>query len=80
MSRTAVDLSFAGAEVTWLACVRVAVRVVGGSKAHSMSRSGGRRSGQGRYTFLVARRVWVTEISVLTVYLAAPLVVPSQST
>ena len=58
VSRAAVDLSFAGAKGTWLARVRVAARVVGGSKTHSRSRSGGRRGGRGRDTSLVARRVY----------------------
>ena len=41
--RTAVELSFAGAEGTWLARVRVSDRVVGSSKTHSGSSSGSRR-------------------------------------
>ena len=54
--RTAVDLSFAGPEGTWLALVRVSAPVVGSSKAHSRSCSGGRRGGRGCETSLVARR------------------------
>ena len=78
--RTAVELSFAGANGTWLARVWVSARVVGSCQAHSTSRSGARRGGRGWDTTMVAKRVWVTEISVVTVYLALPLVVPSRLT
>ena len=47
VNRTAVDLSFAGAEGTWLARVWVYARVVGGSNAHSRSRNGGEEAGEG---------------------------------
>ena len=57
VSRTAGDLSFTSAEGTWLVRVRVAARVVGGSKAHSGSRSGGRKGWRGWDTSLVARHV-----------------------
>ena len=75
--RTAVELSFASAECTSLARVRVSARVVGSSKAHSRSRSGGRRGGRGWDTTMVARSVWVTGVIVVTVYLGLVLVVPS---
>ena len=78
--RTAVELSFAGAKGTWLARVPISTRVVGSSKAYSRSRSGSRRDGRRWDTTMVARRVWVTEVTVVTVYLALFLVVPSQFT
>ena len=80
MCRTAVEMSFSGAEGTWLPRVRVSARVVGSSKAHSRSRSGGKRGGRGWDTTIVAGRVWATEITVVTVYLALLLVVPSRLT
>ena len=49
--------------------------VVGGSKAHSRSRSGGRRGGRARYTTIVIQRVCGI---VVTVYLALILLVPSR--
>ena len=67
-------------KVPWLARVRVCARVAVSSKAHSKSRSGGRRGGRGWETTMVARRSRVTEVSVVTVYLALPLVVPSRLT
>ena len=76
--RTAVELSFAGAKSTWLARVRVSARVVGSPKAHSRSSSGSRRGGRGWDTAMVARRVWVTGVTVVTVDLALFLVVPSR--
>ena len=75
--RTTVDLSFAGAEGTWMARVWV---FRSGCGPRSRSRSGGRRGGQGWDTTMVASRVWVPEINFLTVYLAVPLVVPSPLT
>ena len=60
--------------------VWVSARVVGSCQAHSTSRSGARRGGRGWDTTMVAKRVWVTEISVGTVYPALPLVVPSRLT
>ena len=75
--RTAVELSFAGAKGTWLARVRVSARVVGSTQAHSKSNNGSRRGGRGGDTTMVARRVWVIGVAVVTVYLALFLVVPS---
>ena len=43
--RTAVELSRAGTEGTWLSYVWVSARVVGSPKAHSRSSSGSRRGG-----------------------------------
>ena len=75
--RTAVELSFAGAEGTWLARIRVSARVVGSTKAHSGRSRGSRRGGRGWDTTMVARRVWVTGVTTVIVYLALVVVVPS---
>ena len=56
------------------------IGVVGIPKAHSRSINGSRRSGRGCDTTVVARRVWVTRVTVVTVYLALFLVVPSRLT
>ena len=77
MCRTAVELPLVNTECTRLARVQVSARVVGGSKTHSRSRSGGRRDGRGRDTTMVTRRVCVT---VVTAYLALILVIPSRLT
>ena len=75
--RTAVELLIAGTECARLACVRISTPIMGGSKAHSRSRSGGRRGGRGRDTAMVIQRACVI---VVTVYLALILVVPSRLT
>ena len=74
MWRTAVELSIASTECARLVRVRISAQVVGGAKAHSRSRSGGRRGGRGRDTTMVIARVCVI---VETVCLALILVVPS---
>ena len=51
--RTAVELSIAVTKCARLARVRISAQVMGGFKAHSRSRSGGRRGGRGRDTTMV---------------------------
>ena len=80
MSRTAANLPFAVAEGTWLARVRVGPRYVSALKALSKGRSSGRSGGREWDTFLVAKRVRLTEIDVLSVYVAVTTVVPSRLT
>ena len=63
-------------ESTWLTRVWVSARVVGSPYAHSSSRSKSRRGGRGWDTIMVARRVWVTGVTAVTVNLAFILVVP----
>ena len=75
--RTAVELSIAVTECARLARESIFAQVVGGSKAHSRSRSGGRIGGRGRDTTKVIRRVCVIAV---TVYVALILVAPSQLT
>ena len=65
---------------TWLARVRVFARVMDSPKAHAGSSSGNRRTGQEWNTTMVARRVWVTGVTAVTLYLALILVVPAQLT
>ena len=65
--RTAVELSIAVIECARLARECIFARVVGGSKAHSRSTSGGRRGGRAQDTTMVNRRVCGI---VVTVYLA----------
>ena len=55
--RTAVELSIAGTECARLARLSTSARVMGGTKAHSRSRSGGRRGGRARDTIIVIQRV-----------------------
>ena len=73
MCRTAVELSIAGTECAWLARGRISTSVMGGSEAHSGSRSGGRRGGRGRDTTMLIRQV---SAIVVTVYLALSLPIP----
>ena len=75
--RTAAELSISGTECARLARMSISARVMGGSKAHSRSRSGGRRGRRARDTTMVIRGVCVI---VVTVYLALNLVVPSRLT
>ena len=78
--RTTAEVSFAGAEGTWLTHVRVSARIVGSSKAHSRSTSENKRGRRGWDTTMMAKRVWVTGGTVVTVYLALFMVVPSRLT
>ena len=55
--RTAVELSIAVTKCAMLARESIFARVVGGSKAHSRSRSGGTRGGRARDTTIEIRRV-----------------------
>ena len=75
--RTAVELSIAIMECARLARECIFALVVGGSKAHSRSRSGGIRGGRAQDTAMVIRRVCGI---IVTVYLALTLVVPSRLT
>ena len=74
--RTGVEPSISSVESTWLTRVWVSARVVGSPYAHSSSRSKSRRGGRGWDTIMVARRVWVTGVTAVTVNLAFILVVP----
>ena len=67
---TAVKLSLAGAEGTWLACIRVSARSVGSIKAHSGRSRERRRGGRWWDITMVSRRVWGTGGTDVTVYLA----------
>ena len=65
-----------GADGTWLTCIRVSALVVASPYAHSGSDHGSRRGGRGWDTTMIVRRVLVTGVTTVTVYLVLVLVEP----